>query len=242
MTATPREDLIIDTIILGLRTIDDNQSNIDQLRESLGSFVRGNTSIDHCFKIAEPLKNGKRIVEALHEVVSAKDTPAATTYRPEKQIMPEWNGQRSKRRDWVHEEDVRLLAGILRYGLKDWSSVAGFVGNGRVRSQCSQRWIRGLDPSISRKKWTEEEDVMLKELVMKHGAKNWTKISKSMPGRNDIQCRYRHILLSKGKKDVGETVRGDEGGRSHKEVWPDETDFFVFGDFNAKSVPEWDLF
>ncbi|OHT14988.1 hypothetical protein TRFO_42796 [Tritrichomonas foetus] len=51
--------------------------------------------------------------------------------------------------------------------------------------------------SNSRKKFSSEEDKHLKELVEKHGAKNWDKIAELMPGRTGRQCRdrYRNYLI-----------------------------------------------
>lgn len=39
--------------------------------------------------------------------------------------------------------------------------------------------------------WRPDEDEKLKHLVMKHGAKNWTEICKSIPGRSGKSCRLR---------------------------------------------------
>jgi hypothetical protein len=50
--------------------------------------------------------------------------------------------------------------------------VARYVGNNRTRSQCSQRWQRGLDPRISRSRWTPEDEARLIGLVEKYGEKS----------------------------------------------------------------------
>ncbi|KAH0449431.1 hypothetical protein IEQ34_020123 [Dendrobium chrysotoxum] len=39
--------------------------------------------------------------------------------------------------------------------------------------------------------WTPDEDEMLQSLVEKHGPKNWSVISKSIPGRSGKSCRLR---------------------------------------------------
>nr|AHN50422.1 R2R3-type MYB transcription factor [Salicornia brachiata] len=39
--------------------------------------------------------------------------------------------------------------------------------------------------------WSPEEDDLLKKLVDKHGARNWSEISKSIPGRSGKSCRLR---------------------------------------------------
>ncbi|KAH6789833.1 hypothetical protein C2S51_004839 [Perilla frutescens var. frutescens] len=39
--------------------------------------------------------------------------------------------------------------------------------------------------------WSPEEDKRLRELVQQHGARNWSLISKSIPGRSGKSCRLR---------------------------------------------------
>jgi len=40
-------------------------------------------------------------------------------------------------------------------------------------------------------KWTEEEDLLLKRLVIQLGPKNWKKVSISIPNRTAVQCLHR---------------------------------------------------
>jgi hypothetical protein len=101
-------------------------------------------------------------------------------------------------RPWAEYESQRLLAGIYRFGTEDWGSVSSFVGNGRTRSQCSQRWFRGLNPTICKERWTVEEEEKLGRLVSKYGTKRWTKVAGEMENRSDVQCRYHYIQMGKG--------------------------------------------
>lgn len=39
--------------------------------------------------------------------------------------------------------------------------------------------------------WSPEEDALLRHLVQKHGAKNWSLISRVVPGRSGKSCRLR---------------------------------------------------
>jgi hypothetical protein len=98
---------------------------------------------------------------------------------------------------WNPAEDLRLLAGILKFGTDNWPKVAEFVGNGRTRSQCYQRWTRGLDPRIDQGVWTSQQDDQLIMYVAIYGEKCWTKISTGMKNRSDVQCRYRFNILRK---------------------------------------------
>jgi hypothetical protein len=108
---------------------------------------------------------------------------------------------RQKTRNWVDYEDRRLLAAIRKYGTDNWSPVAAFVGNGRTRSQCSQRWNRGLDPSISKSPWTQCEEAELVRLVGQHGQKAWRRISTQIGTRSDVQCRHHFMQMQRMHED-----------------------------------------
>lgn len=111
------------------------------------------------------------------------------------------NSQRKKTRSWTEYEDQRLLAGIHKFGTDNWVSVAAFVGNGRTRAQCSQRWTRGLDPRISKDKWSPEDEESLMRLVIQYGTKSWTRIAQEIGNRSDVQCRY-HYKQMKQEMDL----------------------------------------
>ena len=104
---------------------------------------------------------------------------------------------RKRARPWNADEDRRLLAGILRNGTDSWSAVSEIVGETRTRAQCSQRWFRGLDPRISKKRWSPEEDKKLIDFVEEFGETAWAKIASSMGNRSDVQCRYHYQQLKK---------------------------------------------
>jgi hypothetical protein len=111
---------------------------------------------------------------------------------------------RRKMKMWSAYEDNRLMGGIYRFGLNNWAPISRFVGNGRTRAQCAQRWARGLNPRISKDVWTPSEDMRLIHLVQSYGDKAWTKISGSMGNRSDVQCRYHYHQLT---KDMAQLVQ-----------------------------------
>ncbi|EAX97889.1 Myb-like DNA-binding domain containing protein [Trichomonas vaginalis G3] len=98
---------------------------------------------------------------------------------------------RNKSRSWTPEEDNRLIEAVNKYGSSEWCKIAQYVGNGRTRSQCGQRWNRVLSPQISKDPWTPEEDQKLANLVCLYGDRTWSKIANEMGSRSDVQCRYR---------------------------------------------------
>lgn len=112
-----------------------------------------------------------------------------------------------KIKSWSSIEDQRLLAGIHKYGCDDWSNISRFVGAGRTRGQCSQRWLRSLNPLINKNPWTQEEDIKLMDTVNNIGDHSWTKVASILVGRTDVQCRYRYQLIAKKyPADLGITL------------------------------------
>lgn len=100
---------------------------------------------------------------------------------------------------WTANEDQRLCDAVREFGTDNWTLIAQFVGNGRTRAQCSQRWLRGLNPSISKTLWSEEEDNLLIDTVKRLGSKSWGKIAAVLGNRCDVQCRYRYNILVRTK-------------------------------------------
>lgn len=59
--------------------------------------------------------------------------------------------------------------------------------------------INQKDTDSKHKKFSKEEDEMLKRIVLKFGPKNWRLIASLMPGRTKRQCRDRYVnYLSPG--------------------------------------------
>ncbi|KAK8882418.1 hypothetical protein M9Y10_045060 [Tritrichomonas musculus] len=107
------------------------------------------------------------------------------------------NRRRHRSPPWSTEEDERLIAGIFHFGFSDWQKVSTFVGKGRTRTQCGQRWLRCLDPNMNKEKWTPEEDATLKKLVELYGVHSWARIAKELGNRTDVQCRYRYVRCAR---------------------------------------------
>jgi hypothetical protein len=146
-------------------------------------------------------------VERICSILSVGSTPLP----PPRVCRAQSCSARKFTEPWSPQEDRRLFAGIHLYGLDAWAMVATFVGNGRTKSQCCQRWTRGLDPRLSRAAWTQEEDNLLLELVAQFGEASWTRVASKLGNRCDVQCRYRYRQLTganrrereqSGKKEI----------------------------------------
>jgi hypothetical protein len=128
--------------------------------------------------------------------------------RPKSQCRNRWNdflhlkinpasGRAGK---WGEDEDIKLKDAVQMYSGKNWGAIAALVP-GRTKNQCHNRWRHFLDPSIDGAngrtgKWSEDEDIKLKDAVQTHGGKYWGAIAALVPGRSEKQCWNRwHYFL-----------------------------------------------
>jgi hypothetical protein len=140
----------------------------------------------------------------------------ATEPIPINEARNEAKNLNKKYKYWSEEEDNRLFAGIHKFGFDSWASVAKFVGNGRSRAQCDQRWNRSLNPQIQKTSWSEAEDRRLNELVGKFGRKAWIRIAAKIVGRSDVQCRYRwRQMHPEAERNLGERNLGERNLGEH---------------------------
>jgi hypothetical protein len=121
--------------------------------------------------------------------------------------LPVVPGSRRKPNHWTTDEDERLIAAVQRHGPDNWPLIAGVVGGGRTRGQCSQRWHRGLDPKLLKCNWSQEEEQKLLDSVAVHGEAAWTRVAADIGNRSDVQCRYRYRFLCKKANEMRTEVR-----------------------------------
>lgn len=192
------------------------------LIQAMSTFLSGQTSYEHSKAIFQSIINQSDPLDRLKEIVDIANSPTDeyhlsqefpllnqnrhdTSHYSEDDSNPtsdstysyntsdsEFKISRKKTHSWSHQEDTKLLAGIYKYGVDNWTTISLFVGNNRTRAQCSQRWTRGLNPRIKKNLWSYEEDVQLVQLVNTYGDKSWTKIASMMKSRSDVQCRYHY--------------------------------------------------
>ncbi|KAH9942556.1 Homeodomain-like protein [Amylocystis lapponica] len=106
-----------------------------------------------------------------------------------------------KRGSWTAEEDDQLRRAVAVFG-HSWIEVATYVP-GRNNEQCRDRYQDNLAPSVSRGKWTEDQDKALLQAIEKAGGLKWKEISRILDnGRTDNQCRARYsVLMKRRQKD-----------------------------------------
>jgi hypothetical protein len=132
------------------------------------------------------------------------------------QCMSQWHLIQPRHGKWLAEEDEQLLLTFQNFVEKEtlengvppnttqtlfWYKVAGFIV-GRSGKQCMARYTETLDPHVIKGKWSAEEDDLLAIGIEKYG-KSWVKLSGTIAGRTQRQCRTRWIQLTKDKESKG---------------------------------------
>lgn len=174
---------------------------VSKVRKTLSQFISKRININQCSNVLASLGASTDFLPRLKAICDISPIPI-----PPRGHNDEFG--KKKANPWSEEEDNRLIAAINRFGISDWSHVSEFVGNGRTRAQCGQRWLRCLNPKNKKDAWTLEEDKKLEELITSIGEQSWAKIAQKMGNRCDVQCRYRWVqLLRKNKQCVNHTIK-----------------------------------
>jgi hypothetical protein len=91
---------------------------------------------------------------------------------------------------FTREEDDIILEEVERNGPRRWKKIAARLPNRSARI-VRERYKNYLNPVLSNKKWTIEEDAKLLRLVETHGQK-WVSIVCEFPGRTDVGIKNRY--------------------------------------------------
>jgi hypothetical protein len=181
---------------------------LDLLEATFKSYLTGFKSASQAGQIFRNTIGTSTPFNRVLSIIQTANTPIPDFSKS----IPITQANRKRTRPWTDYESQRLLAAIYRFGTDDWASVASFVGNGRSRSQCSQRWMRGLNPAICKERWTPDEEEKLGRLVDKYGTKGWMKIAGEMGHRSDVQCRYHynqmHRITEESAKPAARSIVG----------------------------------
>ena len=100
------------------------------------------------------------------------------------------------RKNWIFEEDRRLLKMVNKYG-NNWKKISNFFNN-KTGKQIRERYINTLDPTIKKGSFTKEEDEVILQNYMSCGTR-WNLISRKLCGRsqNSVKNRFYSCLKKK---------------------------------------------
>ncbi|KAF9647374.1 hypothetical protein BDM02DRAFT_3098250 [Thelephora ganbajun] len=105
---------------------------------------------------------------------------------------------------WTEGEDALLITAVEMHS-NHWFQVAKMLP-GRTDDQCAKRWRENLDPSISRKPWTEGDDELLMGIYEQIG-KRWKDIASRFEGRPPVHCRNRVQSLVRARRRSAAATR-----------------------------------
>jgi hypothetical protein len=120
---------------------------------------------------------------------------------------PTWLTTRASVTHWTPSEDESLLDAISRYGPGEWTLIAKAVGHNRTRSQCAQRWVRCLNPTIVKGPWTPAEDETLLTTVKLFGRRCWAQVARELHTRTDVQCQHRYTQLTQKERPAPPRIK-----------------------------------
>lgn len=112
--------------------------------------------------------------------------------------IPPKNKQSAKKAHkskFTKEEDEQLYSLVQKYGENEWTLISKQMVNRNSR-QCRERWKNYINPRLTTREWTEEEDFILLSKHQEIGA-HWNLISKFFSNRSINSVRNRAVKLFK---------------------------------------------
>ncbi|OHT01552.1 Myb-like DNA-binding domain containing protein [Tritrichomonas foetus] len=105
-----------------------------------------------------------------------------------------------RRRTWTKEEDAKLKRLVEEKKEKSWVIISEHFRN-RSNKDCRDRYFLHLSPSVEKRKWTPEEELLLIEKYDEFGPK-WVKLTAFFNKRSPNDLKNRVKLIQKRKKPL----------------------------------------
>jgi hypothetical protein len=93
---------------------------------------------------------------------------------------------------WSDSDNTLLISLVSRTTDPNWESIAKHFPT-KTAQQVADRWTKVLNPELIKGSWTAAEDTAITDWVELHGARNWSSLAATLPGRLGKQCRERWI-------------------------------------------------
>lgn len=219
---------------------DKNHSDVlNEIREIFKGLIYGTSNQERDRVRMAELVGSTRSYDLIQEILTLPEKPPTMEAPGNDSAL-----KTKKRQFWSLNEDLRLIAAVYRCGTSSWDNVSNFVGRGRSRIQCLQRWTRVLNPKINKDPWTTEEEKRLVELVENGNEPlSWGQIARKIGSKCDLQCRYKYHKIvaqrtaSAPKKVQEETVK--ETDDEKKTIGGTNLSEFLDKSVNLEVVEAW---
>jgi hypothetical protein len=133
-----------------------------------------------------------------------------------------------RKRPFTEEEDAIILDHVNHHGTAAWSDLAAQLEN-RTAKQLRERWLHHVDPTITKKPWTPEEDQIIVAKQAEYGNK-WVQIAQHLPGRTDGAIKDRwNTKLSRSPRRQDSSI---SDARLRALTFPDELGRPINSDFD----------